>query len=180
VEQEPSWQRQLLIGLSVLLAIGLLVGGIIAVIAVKAADYVGLGGTPGNSTSGPNPILPTTGDATHTAGPPTRTPASTTQTTTHPTAHQPRPAFSLVARPTAVASFGKINLTGRYPGHDGTTLQVQRSIGKGPWEDFPTTTAVSGGTFATYIQTSMVGVNHIRMLDKATGKTSSTVTVRVG
>jgi hypothetical protein len=178
VEKEPSWQRTLLIGLSVLLVIGVLVGGIFAVIAVKTADYVGLGEGSDGTTS-PAPILPTTGDATHTAKPP-RTPPTTT--TTRRT-HRPPPAqhgLTLSASPKSVPSYGKINLSGVYAGHDGATLQVQRAVGTGAWSDFPTTTAVTDGAYATYIQTSMVGVNHIRMLDKATGTMSNVVTVRVG
>jgi hypothetical protein len=176
VEKEPSWQRTLLIGLSVLLVIGVLLGGVFAIIAVKTADYVGLGdGT--NGTSSPDPILPTTGDATHTAKPP-RTPATTT-----PSTHRTPPAqhgLTLTASPSSVPSFGKINLSGVYAGHDGATLQVQRALGTGAWSDFPITTSVSDGAYDTYIQTSMVGVNHIRMLDKATGTMSNVVTVQVG
>lgn len=177
MDQEPSWQRQLLIGLSVLLGIGLLIGGIVAVIAVKAIDYVGLGGGDSTSTSSPAPILPTTGDATHTVPPP-RTPASTTRTTHRPPHVQH--AITLSVSPKTVASFERINLTGSYPGNDGAALQVQRSLGNGPWTDFPVDTSVSNGTYATYIQTSMVGINHIRMIDKATGKTSNVVTVKIG
>jgi hypothetical protein len=175
VEKEPSWQRQLLTGLSVLLVIGLLIGGILAVIAVKAADYVGLGDG-GFSTSSPGPILPTTGDATHTVAPPTNTPPSATNTT-----RKPSSGLTLTVSPTSVRSFERINLTGSYAGHDGAGLQVQRSLGDGPWADFPVNpTTVSGGTYATYIQTSMLGENHLRMVDKTTGKTSNIVTVTIG
>jgi hypothetical protein len=176
VDHEPSWQRQLLVGLSVLLVIGLLIGGILAIIAVKAADYVGLGDGAGLSTSNTGPIMPTTGDPTHTVSPPTPTPPSTTHHT-----HKPRSGLTLTASPTHVSSFDRINLTGHYPGHDGAALQVQRSLGDGPWEDFPVNpTTVSEGTYATYIQTSMVGKNHIRMVDTATGKMSNVVTVTIG
>ena len=57
---------------------------------------------------------------------------------------------------------------------------MQRSVGNEPWSDFPVDTTVSNGGYATYIQTSMLGDNHIRMLDKATGKTSNVVTVKIG
>jgi len=79
-----------------------------------------------------------------------------------------------------VSSFGRINLVGTYPGNDGASLQVQRSLGDGPWADFPVNTTVSNGAFATYIQTSMLGINHIRVIDKATGRTSNAVTVKIG
>lgn len=177
MDQEPSWQRQLLIGLFVLLTIGVLIGGIMAFIAVRAADYVGLGDGVGTSTASPEPILPTTGDATHTVAPPITAPT----TTNPPTHRKPRPAISLSVSPKSVSSFERINLTGTYPGHDGSKLQVQRSLGDGPWADFPATpTTVTNGTYATYIQTSMLGDNHIRMVDTTTGEMSNIVTVTIG
>lgn len=181
MDQEPSWQRQLVIGLSALLAIGVLIGGIVAVIAVKAADYAGIGDDRGNSS--PAPILPTTGDATKTATPtiPTEpTTPKTPRTPRTPTRSKPHHAITLTASPTRVGSLERINLSGRYPGHDGATLQVQRSLGAGPWADFPVDTSVSTDTYATYIQTSMLGVNRFRMLDKTTGKTSNVATVKIG
>jgi hypothetical protein len=174
-DQEPSWQRQLAVGIGVLLAIGVLIGAIVAVVAVKAADYAGLG-DPSTGRSSPEPILPSTGQVT--ASPPTKTPHSSPPTSKRP--RKPQPAIRLTASPPSAGSYEKVNLTGTYPGHDGATLQVQRSLGNGPWSDFPTTTHVSGGSFATYIQTGMVGVNHFRMLDQATGKTSNVATVTIG
>jgi len=179
VDQEPSWQRQLLISVVVLLTIGLLVGGIFAFIAVRTADYVGLGNGVGDSTSSPEPILPTTGDATHTEAPPRSTPP--TSTTPGSSVHRPTSAIRLMVSPKTVGSFDRINLTGTYPGHDGSKLQVQRSLGDGPWADFPVSpTTVSGGAYATYIQTSMLGENHVRMVDVATGTMSNVVTVKIG
>jgi hypothetical protein len=174
-DQEPSWQRQLAVGFGVLIAIGVLIGAIVAVVAVKAADYAGLG-DPSTGRSSPEPILPSTGQVTET--PPTKTPHSHPPTSSAPPQHQH--AIRLTASPPSVGTYQKVNLTGTYPGHDGTTLQVQRSLGNGPWSDFPTTTHVSGGRFATYIETGMVGVNHFRMLDKSTGKTSNVATVTIG
>ncbi|MGI8700947.1 MAG: hypothetical protein ACR2JU_07035 [Nocardioidaceae bacterium] len=175
MDDEPSWQRQLVIGLCALLAIAVLVGGILALIAVRAADYVGIGDT--SSSSDPALVIPT-------ANPPSQTPApapTTTPPTSAPTSRPPpKHLIALVASPRTAGSFERVNLTGRYPGSDGATLQVQRSLGSGPWSDFPTTTTVQSGTFATYIQTSMVGVNHFRMVDEATGKTSNPVTVTIG
>ena len=43
-DEEPSWQRQLLVGLGVLLAVAVLLAGIMAVVGLKFADYAGLGG----------------------------------------------------------------------------------------------------------------------------------------
>jgi len=177
VDEEPSWQRQLVIGLSALVAIAVLIGGIVAVIAVRAADYVGIGD--GSSNSSPAPLLPTTGDATKKPPSSTSPTLPTTPTTTRskpPAEHK----IMLSASPKSAGSFQRVNLTGSYPGHEGTTLQVQRSIEGGAWSDFPVTATVTSGRFATYVQTAMVGTNHFRMQDLATGTTSNTVTVTIG
>jgi hypothetical protein len=178
-DEEPNWQRQLAVGLGVLLAIGVLIGAVVAVVAVKAADYAGLGdSSTGRST--PEPILPSTAGAV-TDSPPTKTPHSSPPSSSRsqkPPSQQH--AIRLAASPPSAGSYERVNLTGTYPGHDGATLQVQRSLGSGAWSDFPTTAHVSGGRFATYIQTGMTGVNHFRMLDQATGKTSNVATVTIG
>lgn len=172
MDDEPSWKRQLAVGLAALVVVAALVGGILAVIALRAADYVGIGDT--SSTSRPEPIFPTTGDTPS-------TPAPTTPTSP-PTSSKPPPQhlITLIGSPKSVGSFDRINLTGRYPGGDGATLQVQRSVDDGAWSDFPTHTAVHGDTYATYVQTAMAGLNHFRMVDEATGKMSNVVTVTIG
>ena len=58
----------------------------------------------------------------------------------------------------------QIDLTGTYQAGEGAILQVQR-IENGAWSDFPVTMSVSGGTFATYVQTSRTGPNKFRVID---------------
>jgi hypothetical protein len=72
----------------------------------------------------------------------------------------------------------RIYLSGRYPGQDGSTLQVQRF--EGGWTNFPVTTSVSGGRYSTYVQTGNTGRNRFRMLDTSTGRASNPVTVTIG
>lgn len=86
--------------------------------------------------------------------------------------------LTLSAHPHRVASFGRIYLTGRYRGGNGTTLQVQRFEGGG-WSDFPVDTAVSGGSFSTYVQSGYPGRNRFRVVDPATGRASDPVSVVV-
>lgn len=178
MDEEPSWQRQLAIGLSALVAIGVLIGGILAVIAVQAANYVGIGNSSSNSNSGPDLVFPTTGEPTTKA--PTTSPTLPTSPATTRSKQPAEHKITLSASPRSAGSFQRVNLAGSYPGHDSGTLQVQQSVGSGPWSDFPVTATVSGGRFATYIQTARVGTNHFRMMDKATGRTSNTATVTIG
>ena len=94
IDEDTSWQRQLLAGAGLLLVVGLLVGGIIGLVALKAADVAGVGGTPTPET-GPPPGLGLTTARPETTAPPTRTtrPAPPTRTTRPaPTTLTTRPA----------------------------------------------------------------------------------------
>src|SRR3954463_4147953 len=73
VDDESDWQRQVLVGLVVLVTVGAIVGGIVALITIKAADLAGIddtaantglhrpGGGPGGSGSGSPTDTATTG-----------------------------------------------------------------------------------------------------------------------
>jgi hypothetical protein len=165
-----------MIGLGVLLVVGALVGSIVAVVAVKAADYVGVGDKAG--TTSPAPVLPTTGSITQSPTSPQGPTRSSPPSSSKPP--PPHHGITLHVSPKQAGSYDKVTLTGTYPGHDGATLQVQRSVGNGAWSDFPTTTHVTGGTFDTYIQTGMVGLNRLRMVDTANGAMSNVATVTIG
>lgn len=177
MQQEPTWQRQLLIGIAALVTVALILGGLFAIFAVKAADYLGVGNDATGSQT-PAPVLPTTGSATASA-PPT-SPTSSAPTTTTKTSPRPVKSIVLRASPRSAGSFERVNLTGTYAGKDGVLLQVQRSVGGAPWADFPTDITVRAGRFATYIKTAMLGANKFRMLDKSNGRSSNVVTVTIG
>lgn len=85
----------------------------------------------------------------------------------------------LAAVQTSVTPLERIDLTGSYAAGEGAVLQVQRFDGGG-WQDFPVTALVSGGTFSTYIQTSLPGPTRFRMTDTDTGATSNEIVVTVG
>jgi hypothetical protein len=87
--------------------------------------------------------------------------------------------ISLSAGQLEVDNFGRIDLTGTYPGGEGAILQVQRFQG-GQWVDFAATTSVTNETFSTYVMTGVSGTNTFRVLDKSTGKASNEVKVKVG
>lgn len=85
--------------------------------------------------------------------------------------------LTLSASPRNVHKYGRVSLSGRYPGHNGTTLRVQRA--EPDWHDFPVTVTVRGGRFHTWVESGYPGVNRFRVVDTRTGKTSAPVTVRV-
>lgn len=96
-----------------------------------------------------------------------------------PTSEAPATGISLTAAQQSVSPMQQIDLTGTYAGADGAILQVQR-LENGAWSDFPVTMSVSGGTFATYVQTSQVGANQFRVIDTDTQVASNELTVTVG
>ncbi len=98
---------------------------------------------------------------------------------TESTSQAPDDGISLSAAQQSVSPMQQIDLTGSYPGGEGAILQVQR-FENGSWSDFPVTMSVSGGTFATYVQTSQVGPNKFRVVDTDTRAASNGLTVTVG
>lgn len=92
--------------------------------------------------------------------------------------HRPKRQLRLSATPLEVNAMDRINLTGTYGNRDNVSLQVQRWE-NGTWGDFPIEVTVSVGTFATYVQTSQVGVNRFRVFDPAAGIASNVVRITV-
>jgi hypothetical protein len=173
---ESNWQKQLLIGVVMLLVVGGVVGVVLAVAGLKAADLAGIGETGPSTPSNQRLHIPRN-VATSTPTPPApETQASSTPTA--PVLRKPPHVISLELSPTSVGAFDKINLSGSYQAPDGTTLQIQRRE-NGVWSDFPAVTHVSGGRFATYVLTGHTGVNLFRVTDQTTGRFSNPATVTV-
>lgn len=193
MDENSPVRSQLLVGVGVLLAVALLIGGIVGLVALKAADVAGLNESDGTSsrdsgpplgigtnsrppdpTSEPTPVSPTeTSTSTETSDTAPTTPTETTKT------RKPKPAkqITLDASPDSAGTYERVNLTGTYRRGEGSTLQVQRKEG-GAWVDFPTDAYVSGGTFSTYIETGQTGQNRFRVIDP-TGRTSNVVSVMI-
>ena len=181
MDDESDWRKQLLLGLGVLVVVALLIGGIVGVIAVKAADVAGIGQKPSPETGVVIPSrTPTTSPSqsgTPTTGSETA-PTAPTQPT--PTKHRkPKPkGIELNASPSQAGTYQRVNLTGSYQAPPGTSLQVQRQEG-GNWVDFPTSASVNGGQFSTYIETGHTGPNRFRVVDSSSGKSSNVVVVQI-
>lgn len=162
-----------LVGVAV--AIGLL-GGLAVLVGVKAT---GIGGSTEASDD------PST-SATFRLPKPSETSAETTpEETAEPSpgtetsSEAPAQPISLSASQQSVSPMQQIDLTGTYQAGEGAILQVQR-MENGAWSDFPVTMSVSGGTFATYVQTSRTGPNKFRVVDTDSDAASNEVTVTVG
>ncbi len=181
-----------------MLAVALVVGGVVGLVAVGAANVLGLGEETSTVEAEPSLHIPerTSGeDAEDDEGltladlnggvDPTESDEgggsgddqAATEKKKDRKPKRPRSVISLSASPLDVSAMERIYLTGTFPGGEGASLQVQRL--QGSWTDFPTSTSVSGGTFSTYVMTGQSGPNKFRVVDPATGKKSNPVTVRV-
>lgn len=184
-DEDSRWGRQLLIGLGALAVVSLLVGGVLAVMALGAAKISGLDGSAaGGPVEQPSLYMPT-GEPTTTPQSypdPSYKPPSPTESASpdaEPSKTEKSRAITLQAFPSEVSPGERINLTGVYQRGEGATLQVQR-LENGSWNDFPVTVSVSGGVFNTYIITSRTGDTRLRVYDKALQKGSNPVRVRIG
>jgi hypothetical protein len=186
VDDESDWQRQVLIGLLVLVTVGAVVGGVVALITIKAADLAGIDDSAANTglhhrpNGGPGSVGGS--DTTTSSGPSTSTDTSSEPTgPTGPTDTQSTDVgLTLEASPLAVAASQRIDLTGTCTAvPSGTVLQVQRREG-GRWTDFPVTATCNGGSYSTYILTGHTGPNRLRMLALGPDDASNTVVVQVG
>jgi len=182
-DEDAPWTRQLLVGAGVLVAVALVIGGVMSVVALGAAKVTGLGDSHTSTTAQPSLYMP--------SGEPTTSPETypvprrSATPTTSPSKHAPSatptrktPEISLQAFPQQVSPNGRINLTGVYQGGEGARLQVQRF--ENGWVDFPVSTSVSGGAFSTYIYTGRSGPNRFRVVDKEADRSSNPVRVMVG
>lgn len=189
----PSERHPVAAGLLALLAVGLVVGLILGGAALAATQVIGVGeedSATDDSTSGASLYLPRperTGRpdeplvtlATPDGSEGTDDESSRPETEPTESETEEEEAISLSAGQTEVGPMEPIDLTGVYPGGEGSILQVQQFT-DGRWDDFPVTTPVSNETFTTYIQTSQPGVNRFRMIDTKSGETSNEVRVRIG
>lgn len=171
-------------GLVALASVAVAVGLLLALFSVLGSRVLGLGGSSDDGAAadgGPSLYLPTP-VPTGSTGAASASPSATSSAEAGPSGEgSSRPARALVlqAASGSVAPMARIDLSGTYDGGEGAVLQVQRKDGAG-WQDFPVTTAVSGGSFSTYVQTGRTGVQRFRVKDTASGETSNAVKVRVG
>ncbi len=184
-DDESPWTRQLLFAAGALVAVALVIGGVVSVVALGAANVAGIDEARPTATAAPSLYIPS-GEPTTTPdgypdpeggeeADPTEDAAPSATATTKRKAR----AISLQAFPAKVSANERINLSGVYQRGEGAQLQVQRREG-GTWTDFPVTTSVSGGLFDTYVYTGRSGTQRFRVTDLGSGRSSNPVRVTVG
>lgn len=188
----PHGQRPVFSGLLALVGVALVVGLIAGGMVLAGTRMLGLDGggsaVQGQATARESLYLPKPSETVKPTGPqltldpggptPTGTLTLATQTPTT-TSAAPQTGITLVAAQPAVAAMQQIDLSGSYPAGEGAILQVQR-FENGAWANFPVTVSVSGGTFATYVQTGQIGETRFRVIDSDTQLASNEVVVQVG
>jgi len=192
VTQQPPHDddRAVRNGLLALVGVSVAVGLVLAVVALIGTHVLGIAGGGGDDGAGSREsmYLPPPAKSVEPGGPlvtlntqaassPSDT-ASASESASRSASPKNKKRISLQALETTVPNFGKIDLTGTYPGGEGEILQVQRKQG-GAWTDFAATVPVSGETFSTYVQTGQAGKNVFRVLDKTRHVASNPVDVTV-
>ncbi len=175
-----SENRPVLTGLIALVGVAVVIGllGGLAVMVGVNATGIGDTSTVSDDSSAPSTFrLPRPSDTESSVPAPEESVEPSVGE--EPSPETPATAISLSAGQQSVSPMQQIDLTGTYPGGEGAILQVQR-FEAGAWSDFPVTMSVSGGTFATYVQTSQVGANQFRVIDTDTQVASNELTVTVG
>ena len=182
-DEDAPWTRQLLVGAGVLVAVALVIGGVVGLVAVGAARLSGINDARPTATQAPSLYIPG-GEPTTTPDPFPDPQGSTGTASESPTVvpskvpKKKAKTITLQAFPQQVSANERITLTGVYQGVEGARLQVQRF--EAGWVDFPVSTSVSGGLFDTYIFSGRVGTNRFRVIDKDSGRTSNGVRVTIG
>jgi hypothetical protein len=180
-DDDGNWPKQLLMGLAAVGVVALVVGGIVSVIALAAANFAGVGSDPATSSEesslyipspSSRPAEPAQQPSTPTASDQPQTPPSTTK---QPKPKQPKPVIRLSASRRVASTYQRVYLSGSYRGGNGARLLVQRY--EGHWVEFPVSATVRGGHFETYVESGQKGPNRFRVVDPATGRKSQPVTV---
>jgi hypothetical protein len=183
-DEDTPWTRQLLVGVGVLVAVSLVIGGVVSLVALGAARVTGINDARPTATQAPSVYIP--GENPTTTPEPFPDPAGSDATVSpspSATPSTPKPkkrtrSISLQAYPKKVSPHERVNLTGVYDGAEGARLQVQRF--ENGWVDFPVSTSVSGGLFDTYVFSGREGLNRFRVIDPDSGRRSNPVRVTIG
>ena len=194
---QPPADRPVLNGMVALVAVGLGVGLILALVALLGTKVLGLGDSEGSSAGdasvGDSMYLPTPAETVDSSGPlitlATEDPDETDGGTdaTDKESEEPEESdsespdadkISLQAVNSKVSSGERIYFSGVYPKGEGAILWVQRWQ-DGSWADFPASVGVTNGTFSSYLFTGVSGVNRFRVIDRDNGTVSNEIRVQV-
>lgn len=189
-------------GVTALVAVAVGVGLIVGFGMFVGANILGFGGggeasdqatdpDAGASLYAPSPKPTKTADgpaitlnASPTSTPEKKAGSVSASTTSSPSASaEERPGKKEITLQTGIVvakPMERIDVSGIYPGGEGSILRLERDEGQG-WEEFGIPdVSVTGEQFSTAIQSGRVGKHKFRMKDIDTGTYSNVVTVTIG
>jgi len=185
----PDEGHPIAVGLTALVGVAVVVGLILGLVVLAGTRVLGLdGGSGGDTGTSDRTMYLPRPEKTPTATAPqiTLAPEDSASAGSHGTKSQgpsktasPRKQISLSASTTSAAAMEQFDLTGVYPGGEGSILTVQR-FQDGSWRDFPATGSVSGEAFQIPVQTSQPGPNRFRVVDSDSGLESNEIRVTIG
>lgn len=184
-------KHPILAGLVALVGVAVAVGLVLGVVVLAATHVVGLSGKASGSASGagaslyiptPSPTDPPSGPLVTLSSDPSGTASSpSAPSSSSKKSKAPQKKITLQAGVVSASAMQPFDLSGVYPGGEGAILRLQRKAPGAGWEDFGIPdVAVSGGEFATQVQTGRPGPQKFRMKDIDSGATSNVVTVKIG
>jgi hypothetical protein len=197
---QVEWRRRLAGALVAVVAVGVVIGGVLGAVAYSTARVAGLVEEKAQAPAAAaaddegdvgGPVSPEVSPSAAPSAPAEvekdrsgpRKSAKDKKAAKHPRgkndaarAGKRRPTLN--ASPREVRRMGRIHLVGRYPGHGGARLAVQR-LERGRWVRFPVSVTVRSGRFRTWVASGQRGVNRFRVVDTRTRRASEPVTVRV-
>lgn len=194
---QPPSDRPVVNGLVALVAVGLGVGLILALVALLGSNLLGLGDTEGSASDdrsiGETLYLPSPAETTGSSGPritlatedPDEDDGGDSDESAEPEepeesdSESPDPKkISLQAVNSKVSAGERIYFSGVYPAGEGAILWVQRWQ-DGAWADFPASVGVTNGTFSSYLFTGVSGVNRFRVVNRDDGTVSNEIRIQV-
>jgi len=187
VAVDPQLRRQITRAVLLVAGIAAVIGLVVALTATAALRMAGVTGDdgPAPTAAAPEPDEPNEPETREPSPSASPSPSPTGEPTAGPTSRSPKPerreqqaAITLRASTLSAGSMQEVTLSGRYPGGNGTTLQVQRREG-GSWVPFPTSAQVDGGSFSTYVALGQPGPNRMRVVDTGSGTSSNVVTINI-
>ncbi|MGL5809059.1 MAG: hypothetical protein ACRCYQ_03850 [Nocardioides sp.] len=172
-------------GLAALAAVAVVIGLFLALGALTGSRVAGVGGVDSaqDSTEGASMYLPdpspSAGDDPSPPGTGNGQAAPEERASEEPSApvEPVGPRIVLAASTRSAASGQRVDLTGTFTGRGSPVVQFQR-FEAGRWVDFPVSTRVQGGRFATYVTLGRPGPNRLRVVGPGLKSNPVVVVVR--
>lgn len=185
---DQDQKHPIVAGLIALVAVAVSVGVLLGIVVLVGTRVLGLGhvDTSDSSGGGASLYVPSPSPTQTASGPEVTLSSEPSQTSDASKPSKPTKSksaekeISLQASTTQVSPMQTFDISGVYPGGEGSLMRLQRQV-NGKWVDFGIPdVAVTNGQFSTHVQTGRPGVQKFRMKDIDHDVTSNVVRVTIG